>query len=141
MSAPAEGVGGVALGASGTFGAVADASSNNIVEPFDTLSPTFTFSCAILPASGEGISIVALSDSSVMSDCSLVTASPGLTSTSMTSTSLKSPMSGTLTWLMRSSGSYGGRVRFVGVDAVLLDGLGNGLRLHLAGIHQGPQRG
>src|SRR5688500_16077758 len=85
--------------------------------------------------------MVALSDSSVMSDCSLVTASPGLTRTSMTSTSLKSPMSGTRTWLMRSSGSYGGRVRFVGVDAVLLDGLGNGLRLHLAGIHQGPQRG
>ena len=49
------------------------------------------------PAPGEGISIVALSDSSVMSDCSLATASPGLTSTSITSTSLKSPMSGTLT--------------------------------------------
>jgi hypothetical protein len=49
------------------------------------------------PAEGEGISMVALSDSSVMSDCSFATASPGFTSTSMTSTSLKSPMSGTST--------------------------------------------
>jgi len=49
------------------------------------------------PSEGDGISIVALSDSSVMSDCSLATLSPGLTRTSMTSTLLKSPMSGTLT--------------------------------------------
>ena len=62
--------------------------------PLDTLSPTLTFSSFTTPAPGDGISIVALSDSSVMSDCSFVTASPGLTSTSMTSTSLKSPMSG-----------------------------------------------
>src|SRR5688572_12007873 len=36
-----------------------------------------------------------------MSDCSLDTASPGFTRTSMTSTSLKSPISGTTTWLMK----------------------------------------
>jgi hypothetical protein len=41
--------------------------------------------------------MVALSDSSVTSDCSFATASPGFTSTSITETSLKSPMSGTLT--------------------------------------------
>ena len=41
--------------------------------------------------------MVALSDSSEISDCSFATVSPGLTSTSMTSTSLKSPMSGTFT--------------------------------------------
>src|SRR5207302_1581589 len=68
--------------------------------PFDTLSPTLIFSSFTTPSDGEGISIVALSDSRVMSDCSFATASPGLTSTSMTSTSLKSPMSGTSTWLI-----------------------------------------
>src|SRR6185369_12115583 len=53
-------------------------------------SPTFT-----LPADDDGISIDALSDSTVISDCSVLTVSPGLTSSSMTATSLKSPMSGT----------------------------------------------
>ena len=66
-------------------------------ESFETLSPTLTFSWLTLPAAGDGISIVALSDSSVMRDCSLAIVSPGLTRTSMTSISLKSPMSGTLT--------------------------------------------
>ena len=54
------------------------------------------------PACDEGISIDALSLSTVTSDCSTFTVSPTLTSSSMTSTSLKSPMSGTLTstWAM-----------------------------------------
>ena len=73
------------------------ASSSRIGVPCDTLSPIFTFNSLTTPAAGDGISIVALSDSSVISDCSLDTASPGFTSTSMTSTSLKSPMSGTTT--------------------------------------------
>src|SRR5207249_351258 len=47
--------------------------------------------------SGAGTSIVALSDSSVMSGCSALTESPGFTRTSITGTSLKSPMSGTRT--------------------------------------------
>ena len=51
----------------------------------------------IVPADGAGTSIVALSDSSVISESSTPTVSPGFTSTSMTGTSLKSPMSGTLT--------------------------------------------
>ena len=45
---------------------------------------------------GDGTSIVALSDSSVTSASSALTVSPAFTSTSMTGMSLKSPMSGTL---------------------------------------------
>jgi hypothetical protein len=67
--------------------------------PSETLSPTLRRSSFTTPAPGEGISMVALSDSSVTSDCSLPTVSPGLTRTSMTSTFLKSPMSGTFTSL------------------------------------------
>jgi hypothetical protein len=48
------------------------------------------------PAADDGISIEALSDSTVISDCSALTVSPTLTSTSITATSSKSPMSGTL---------------------------------------------
>ena len=49
------------------------------------------------PACEDGISIEALSDSTVIRLCSGLTASPGLTSNSMTLTSSKSPISGTLT--------------------------------------------
>ena len=52
------------------------------------------------PADGDGISIVALSLSSVTSDCSTATVSPGFTRISTTSTLLKSPMSGTKTSCM-----------------------------------------
>ena len=45
----------------------------------------------------DGISIEALSDSTVIRLCSTLTVSPSLTSTSITATSLKSPMSGTRT--------------------------------------------
>jgi hypothetical protein len=62
-----------------------------------TTSPTLTFISFSVPAADDGISIDALSDSTVISDCSALIASPGFTSTSMTDTSLKSPMSGTLT--------------------------------------------
>ena len=64
--------------------------------PCETLSPILTFTSFTVPACVEGTSIVALSLSSVTSESSLVTLSPGFTSTSMTGTSLKSPMSGTL---------------------------------------------
>ena len=53
-------------------------------------------SCTV-PPKGDGTSIVALSDSSVTSASSAFTVSPGLTKTSITGTSLKSPMSGTRT--------------------------------------------
>ena len=49
------------------------------------------------PACVEGTSIVALSLSSVTRESSFLILSPGFTSSSMTGTSLKSPMSGTLT--------------------------------------------
>src|SRR2546430_2152590 len=65
--------------------------------PSLTLSPTLTLRSLTVPALGAGTSMVALSDSSVTSESSAFTASPGLTKTSMTGTSLKSPMSGTLT--------------------------------------------
>ena len=41
--------------------------------PIETLSPTFATTSARAPAIGEGTSIVALSDSSVISDCSAFT--------------------------------------------------------------------
>ena len=50
-----------------------------------------------VPPAGDGTSIVALSDSSSTSGSSLATVSPAFTSTVMTGTSLKSPMSGTFT--------------------------------------------
>jgi hypothetical protein len=65
--------------------------------PSETVSPTATFRSRIVPATGEGTSIVALSDSSVISGSSSATVSPGLTITSMIGTSAKSPMSGTRT--------------------------------------------
>ena len=71
--------------------------------PSDTLSPTATLSAVITPDTGEGTSMVALSDSTVISESSALTVSPTLTSSSMIGTSLKSPMSGTFTstiWAM-----------------------------------------
>jgi hypothetical protein len=65
--------------------------------PMLTVSPTLTLSSLSTPACEDGISIEALSDSTVISDCSTLMVSPGLTMTSMTATSLKSPMSGTCT--------------------------------------------
>ena len=65
--------------------------------PMLTVSPTLTLSSLSTPACEDGISIEALSDSTVMSDCSALMVSPGLTMTSITATSLKSPMLGTCT--------------------------------------------
>ena len=48
----------------------------------------------MVPATGDGTSMVALSDSSVTSGSSAATTLPGLTCTSITGTSAKSPMSG-----------------------------------------------
>ena len=54
-----------------------------------------------VPAAGAGTSIVALSDSSVTSGSSAATVSPAFTWISITGTSVKSPMSGTLTCTRR----------------------------------------
>ena len=72
------------------------ASSTTISEPSLTLSPSLTCTSLTVPPAGAGTSIVALSDSSVTSESSAFTTSPGLTKISMTGMSLKSPMSGTL---------------------------------------------
>src|SRR5258705_547217 len=102
------------------------ASTTATIEPFFTLSPIFTFSSLTTPACVDGISIDALSLSTVIRDCSDFTVSPGFTRSSMISTSLKSPMSGTLTStnaILLSPRFLSGvqRVDLVGVDAVLLD--------------------
>src|SRR4029077_7589848 len=64
--------------------------------PLDTLSPTLTLTSFTTPACDDGISIEALSLSTVIRLCSAFTVSPVLISNSITATSLKSPMSGTL---------------------------------------------
>src|SRR5437762_579064 len=79
--------------------------SVRISEPSETLSPTLTLSARTVPASGAGTSIVALSDSSVTSGSSGLTRSPALISTSITGTSLKSPMSGTFTSIAADMGT------------------------------------
>ena len=61
------------------------------------MSPTATRTAVTVPAPGAGMSMVALSDSSVISGSSAATVSPAATWTSMTGTSAKSPMSGTVT--------------------------------------------
>jgi hypothetical protein len=64
--------------------------------PFETRSPFLSASDLMTPADVDGTSIVAFSVSSVISGVSTAMVSPGFTSTSMTSTSLKSPRSGTV---------------------------------------------
>src|SRR5450830_59254 len=90
----------VAVGAgAGAAAAALLASTNSSTEPSATLSPTLIFNSFTTPAVLDGISMLALSDSTVISDCSTLMVSPTLTSNSITSTSLKSPISGTLTSL------------------------------------------
>src|SRR5246127_2627241 len=70
-------------------------SSMRIGAPSLTLSPTLTASDLTTPAAGEGTSIDALSDSSVIRGASASTCWPGCTAISMIGTSWKSPRSGT----------------------------------------------
>ena len=89
---------------------VAPASSNRITVPSLTLSPSLTLRSLTVPAAGAGTSIVALSDSNVISESSALTRSPGLTITSMIGTSLKSPMSGTFTSVNAAMGNLYARI-------------------------------
>ncbi len=73
------------------------ASIIRINPPCAALSPTLILTSLTVPPKGAGISIEALSDSSVMSESSLLTVSPALTKTSITSTLSKFPISGTST--------------------------------------------
>ena len=95
IAAGACSAGAAAAFCSDAWAAAPAASSTSTTEPCLTLSPTCTRSSLTTPAWLDGISIDALSDSTVMSDCSALTVSPALTSNSITPTSSKSPMSGT----------------------------------------------
>src|SRR5690349_10826058 len=126
-------------------------SSVSTREPSLTLSPTFTATFAILPAAGDGTSIVALSDSIVTSESSTPISSPGFTNTSMIGTSLKSPMSGTLTSIVligrnlvvvrnAASSSNGPGRGLRRIDRVFLHGLGDLRRRHRALVGERLQR-
>ena len=65
--------------------------------PAETRSPTETRTAVTVPATGAGMSMVALSDSRVISGSSAATVSPGATCISMTGTPAKAPRSGTVT--------------------------------------------
>src|SRR3712207_4712023 len=80
----------------GGMAAAPSASSIRMGLPWDTRSPGFTSSSATVPDCGAGMSMVALSDSRVMTGSSPFTLAPGWTWTSMIGMSAKSPMSGTL---------------------------------------------
>ena len=98
---------GVPCGAGGLAAAPASVVSRVAISaPCETLSPIFTFTSFTVPACVEGTSIVALSLSSVTRESSLRTASPGFTRISMTGTSLKSPMSGTLISMVATAVPY-----------------------------------
>ncbi len=89
LGAAATGAGAGACAGAGAGAAAPPApSSTTISVPSDTASPTFTRMSLTVPAAGDGTSIVALSDSSVISDCSASTLSPTFTLISMTGTSL-----------------------------------------------------
>ena len=64
-------------------------------DPCDILSPTLTRTDSIVPATSAGTSIDALSVSSVTSGSSIATLSPAAMCISITSTTSKSPKSGT----------------------------------------------
>src|SRR3974390_254592 len=90
-----EGLAAVTGAARGTAAASLDRVRMTV--PSLTRSPTLTFSSATTPLSGDGTSIEALSDSNVISGCSGLTISPGLTDTSITGPAFKSPLPGTRT--------------------------------------------
>src|SRR5207253_11028658 len=98
--------------------------------PWLTRSPTLTWTPRTVPAEGVGTSRLALSVSRVISGSSTLTTSPALTSTSTMGTSVKSPMSGTVTLIVRvaiamrvRSSSYSrlaaSRVQLAWVDVIL----------------------
>src|SRR6266581_3019026 len=152
---------GFGAGFAGAAGALSISSRMRTGLPCETLSPVLTRNSFTTPAAGDGISIVALSDSTVINDCSGCTASPGLTSTSITSTFLKSPMSGTKTslgvpMLARFAiwGAGAGQpsrrpahawsdshwIGFFRIDPVFLDCVGNDLGFDLALVGERLER-
>jgi hypothetical protein len=87
---------GAGVGVVSAIAGVSAVTSVSITVPSEILSPSLTSSFSTTPECEQGMSIAALSDSMVTSEASLATLSPGLTRMSMTATSLKLPMSGTL---------------------------------------------
>src|SRR5690349_308411 len=128
--------------------------------PSLTLSPTLTRIFSTVPDDGAGTSMVALSDSRVSSGSSALIASPSFTRISMIGTSLKSPMSGTVTWVVPAArasvmaviivsfpvssvlraGSNRHRVGLLGIDPVPGDRLGHQPRLDRAVLGQRLER-
>src|SRR5665811_68249 len=98
---------GAVAGAAAGRAAAASVTRLRMTVPWLTLSPTLTFNSAIMPPSGAGTSIDALSDSIVTNGCSGLIVSPALTITSMIGTSLNSPMSGTRTSAMPAGALVG----------------------------------
>ena len=86
---------GAGAAATATAAPAAAASTCIITLPCLTLSPTLTSMDLTTPPIEVGISIEALSDSTVIKLCSALTVSPTLIRISITSTVSKSPMSGT----------------------------------------------
>src|ERR1700733_14018212 len=112
--------------------------------PLLTLPPLVVCSFSSTPSTVDGTSMVAFSDSSVTSGVSTAILSPGFTSTSMTATSLKLPMSGTRTSVRPTAAFMSGRSAsalpgygLLGIDAECLDGLGDGRVIHAAVV--GPR--
>src|SRR6185369_13279897 len=103
----AAGAGAAACAAGAGAGAAAAAPVSTLIStvPSPTLEPSWTSTSLTTPSTVEGTSMVALSDSRVAIASSILMLSPTLTYSSMTGTSEKSPISGTLTsmiWLMLS---------------------------------------
>src|ERR1700733_9008540 len=116
--------------------------------PLVTLPPLVVCSFSSTPSTVDGTSMVAFSDSSVTSGVSTAILSPGFTSTSMTATSLKLPMSGTRTSVRPMAAFMSGRSAsalpgygLLGIDAECLDGLGDGRVIHAAVVGQRLERG
>src|SRR3954469_3351454 len=127
------------------------ARNRKIGTPSLTRSPTLTRTSSTVPAWVAGTSMVALSDSSETRGSSTLTLAPAWTWSSITGTSLKSPMSGTLMSLIasilaflpmrvfRAASNHGG-VRLLRIDAVAADRLGEHAGWQCALLHQRLQR-
>ena len=103
-----------------------------ITSPVDTVSPTLTDNASITPFSADGMSMEALSVSTVIRPSSRSTVSPTLTRISITSISSKSPRSGitmSIVFAMFASAAalQRHRVGAIRIDAVFFDGVGDRL--------------
>ena len=97
-AAAGAGAGAVSTGAAsaGAESPAASVSSSNMAVPSETWSPSLIRMLTTLPATGDGTSIEALSDSKTIKESSCATVSPTATHTSITSTFSEPPISGNL---------------------------------------------